>query len=56
MLKREGVIIGMDRRGRVLDNLFVERLWRNVKHEDVHLEDYASMDEPMAGLTQYFGF
>lgn len=38
MLKREGVRISMDGRGRALDNIFVERLWRNVKHEDVYLK------------------
>ena len=39
MLQREGVAISMDGRGRALDNIFVERLWRSVKHEDVYLKD-----------------
>lgn len=56
VLKREGVLISMDGRGRVFDNIFVERLWRNVKHEDVYLKGYASMGELMVGLTKYFAF
>jgi putative transposase len=56
MLKREGVAISMDGRGRALDNNFVERLWRNVKHEDVYLKGYANMAELMVGLAQYFTF
>ena len=45
MLKREGVTISMDGRGRAFDNIFVERLWRSVKHEDVYLNGYATMGE-----------
>lgn len=56
VLKREGVNISMDGRGRALDNIFVERLWRNVKHEDVYLRGYASMGELTVGLAQYFAF
>jgi putative transposase len=56
VLKREGVVISMDGRGRVFDNIFVERLWRNVKHEDVYLKGYASMGELMVGLAKYFAF
>lgn len=56
VLKREGVSISMDGRGRALDNIFVERLWRNVKHEDVYLKGYANMAELMVGLAQYFAF
>ena len=54
VLKREGVVISMDGRGRAFDNIFVERLWRNVKHEDVYLKGYATMGELMIGLTKYF--
>jgi len=54
VLKREGIAISMDGRGRALDNIFVERLWRNVKHEDVYLKGYANMAELMIGLAQYF--
>jgi putative transposase len=56
VLKREGVLISMDGRGRAFDNIFVERLWRSVKHEDVYLKGYASMGELMLGLTAYFTF
>lgn len=56
VLKREGVIISMDGRGRAFDNIFVERLWRSVKHEDVYLKGYASMGELLLGLADYFAF
>jgi putative transposase len=56
VLKREGVAISMDGRGRALDNIFVERLWRSVKHEDVYLKGYASMAELTLGLATYFAF
>jgi len=50
------VTISMDGRGRAFDNIFVERLWRSVKHEDVYLKGYASMGELMVGLADYFAF
>jgi len=53
VLKREGVVISMDGRGRVFDNIFVERLWRSVKYEDVYLKGYATMGELMVGLAEY---
>jgi putative transposase len=56
VLKREGITISMDGRGRAFDNIFVERLWRSVKHEDVYLKGYATMGELLIGLTQYFDF
>jgi putative transposase len=56
VLKREGITISMDGRGRALDNIFVERLWRTVKHEDVYLKGYDSMAGLLVGLTQYFSF
>jgi putative transposase len=56
VLKREDVAISMDGRGRALDNIFVERLWRSVKHEDVYLKGYAAMGELMVGLADYFAF
>jgi len=56
VLKREGIAISMDGRGRVFDNIFVERLWRNVKHEDVYLKGYATMIELTIGLSEYFTF
>ena len=54
VLKAHGVAISMDGRGRALDNIFVERLWRSVKHEDVYLKGYTTMSELLIGLTEYF--
>jgi putative transposase len=56
VLLREEIAISMDGRGRALDNIFVERLWRSVKHEDVYLKGYASLPELLLGLTDYFAF
>lgn len=56
VLKREEITISMDGRGRAFDNIFVERLWRNVKYEDVYLKGYATMGELMIGLAKYFVF
>lgn len=56
VLKANGIKISMDGRGRAFDNIFVERLWRTVKYEDVYLKGYATMGELLIGLTQYFGF
>ena len=46
----------MDGRGRAFDNIFVERLWRSVKYEEVYLKDYRNVAEARAGLSQYFKF
>ena len=56
VLKSHGITISMDGRGRAFDNIFVERFWRNVKHEDVYLKGYANMGELMLGLTAYMTF
>ncbi len=56
MLKQHDVAISMDGRGRALDNIFVERLWRSVKHEDVYLKGYANIPELMMGLAEYFAY
>jgi len=56
VLKREEIAISMDGRGRAYDNIFVERLWRSVKHEDIYLNGYATMGELLIGLTKYFTF
>jgi putative transposase len=55
-LERAGVAVSMDGRGRCLDNVFVERLWRSVKYEDVYLRGYESVPELERGLTAYFRF
>jgi putative transposase len=55
-LEGAGVRISMDGRGRALDNVFVERLWRSVKYEEVYLHDYEGMREAQGGLGRYFPF
>jgi len=52
----KNILFSMDGRGRALDNIFVERLWRSVKYENVYLEDYQSVSEVRVGLTKYFQF
>jgi putative transposase len=55
-LQAAGVRISMDGRGRALDNVFVERLWRSVKYEEVYPQDYGGMGEAQRGLGRYFPF
>lgn len=50
------VRVSMDGRGRAFDNIFVERLWRSVKYEEVYLKDYRTVAEAREGLQQYFPF
>jgi putative transposase len=56
LLETAGVQISMDGRGRVFDNIFVERLWRTVKYEEVYLKDYADVQEAWTSLGRYFHF
>lgn len=56
LLSTAGVKISMDGRGRCMDNIFTERLWRTVKYEDVYLKGYGSFSEVEAGLAAYFQF
>ena len=55
-LKKRGISISMDGRGRALDNIFVERLWRTLKYEDVYLKGYETPRELFSGLRDYFQF
>ena len=55
-LEKCGVAISMDGRGHALDNVFIERLWRSVKYEEVYLKDYADGWEAEASLKNYFDF
>ncbi len=55
-LSNRGVSISMDGKGRWRDNIFIERLWRSVKYEDIYLKSYGSMKEVKKGLTKYFKF
>ena len=54
MLEKKGITISMDGRGRAFDNIFVERLWRSVKYEDVYIKCYETFYKCEAGLTEYF--
>jgi putative transposase len=56
VLKDHGVVISMDGKGRWLDNIFVERLWRSVKYEDIYLRAYETPAALRAGLERYFRF
>jgi putative transposase len=55
-LEQAGVAVSMDGVGRCLDNVFVERLWRTVKYEDIYLQGYATVPALTHGLEAYFGF
>lgn len=55
-LEQAGIQISWDGRGRALDNIFVERLWRSVKWEEVYLHDYQTVAEALSGLNRYFRF
>ena len=55
-LEEAGVAVSRDGRGRALDNVFVERLWRSVKYEDIYIKDYERVIDLESGLTAYFRF
>ncbi len=55
-LEKDKVQISMDGRGRCFDNIFVERLWRSVKYEEVYLNDYGTVGDARTGLGRYFPF
>jgi len=55
-LKERDIAISMDGRGRALDNIFVERLWRSVKYEDIYLHAYEDVPQVVTGLSRYFKF
>jgi putative transposase len=56
ILAKAGIQISMDGRGRAYDNIFVERLWRTVKYEEVHLHEYENLVEARKRLERYFKF
>ena len=56
VLRGHGVAISMDGRGRYADNIFVERLWRSVKYEEVYLKAYDNVAQARQGITAYFEF
>ena len=55
-LESAGVAVSMDGRGRALDNVLVERLWRTVKYEDIYIQGYEAVPELRHGLARYFAF
>lgn len=55
-LQAQDIVISMDGRGRALDNIFVERLWRSVKQEEVYIHDYQTLEEARSSLDRYFAF
>lgn len=56
MLEKNGISISMDGKGRALDNIFIERLWRSVKYEDIYPKGYDNLKAVKNGLTAYFKF
>ena len=56
LFESKGTKISMDGRGRAMDNIFTERLWRSVKYEEVYLKDYATVLEAQENITNYFRF
>jgi putative transposase len=55
-LERRGIAISMDGRGRCFDNIFIERLWRSLKHEEVYLKDYQRVSDARRGIQQWVEF
>ncbi len=55
-LKDNGIKISMDGKGRFTDNIFIERLWRSVKYEEIYTKEYKSVDELRKALKKYFDF
>lgn len=56
VLKRHSIEISMDGKGRALDNVYVERLWRSLKYEDIYLKSYETMSQMADGIDRYFEF
>ena len=56
VLKKHHIEISMDSKGRALDNIYVERLWRSLKYEDIYLKSYETMGALKEGIARYFSF
>lgn len=56
VLKNKGIQISMDGVGRAIDDVFIERLWRSLKYEDIYLKAYETVADLINGLTKYFIF
>ena len=56
VLANKGIRISMDGKGRAMDNIFIERLWRSVKYEEIYLNEYQNVKELTSALKRYFEF
>jgi putative transposase len=56
ILEAAGILISMDGKGRAIDNIFVERLWRSLKYEEVYLKEYETVQEAKIGIKTYFDY
>ena len=56
ILEKNGISISMDAKGRVFDNIFIERLWRTVKYENIYIKGYKTIPDLKTGLIEYFDF
>lgn len=56
VLKQEGIAISMDSKGRALDNVYIERVWRSLKYENIFINEYNSVIELRKGVNKYFSF
>lgn len=56
VLAEHGILISMDGKGRAMDNIFIERLWRSVKYEEIYLHEYQNVKELIKSLKRYFDF
>lgn len=56
LLEKHNIRISMDGKGRALDNIFVERLWRSLKYEEIYINDYKNMKEAQKAIDNYFHF
>lgn len=56
MLESRGIRVSMDGRGRVYDNIFIERFWRSIKYEEIYLHEYRTIPEARAKLEAYIRF
>jgi len=56
ILEAAGIRISMDGKGRAIDNIFVERLWRSLKYEEVYIKEYETVQEAKDGIHTYFDY
>ncbi len=56
VLKGKNIQISMDGKGRAIDNIFIERLWRSLKYEEIYIKDYQDVKEARAGIEKYLNF